>query len=417
MTQVPLNYSSKDDGKTVVLAMIKAPANTTSSAHGGPVFINPGGPGASGVEFMQIAGEFLHTIIGKQFDIVSFDLRGVSFSSPKVSIFNSTDEASNFASSEIYDLNSTSTAMSEEWERYQLLGKLAVERDVDGFLSHVLTDNVARDMLQMLEAMGQQKLQYWGFSYGTVLGAVFVTMFPDRVDHLVVDGIVDMDGYFANDAKDQIADADKVMQIFFDECFVAGPQSCAFHSLSPAEISTNLNALYEKVRANPVQVPTGNTSILVTYDLLRQVVFSTLSSPLAFPQLALALQELSQGNGTAVAAQFVAASAETLKILEPYLAVGCGDAVPQNASPLELMAYMNTINSTFASLGIASMARCIGWKVHPESRFKGVRQSSCLHAGLCCGTHTQLEGPVGGNTKFPLLVIGNTADPVTPLAA
>ncbi|KAF9262959.1 alpha/beta-hydrolase [Marasmius fiardii PR-910] len=395
--QVPLNYSSTDDGKTVVIAMIKVPANTTMTGPSqGPVFVNPGGPGVSGIQLIQLLGESLHGVIGQQFDVVSFDPRGVGFSSPKVTIFDSTAETNNFASGEIYDLNSTSTAMSKEWERYQLLGKLAVERDADGFLNHVSTDNVARDMLQMLEVMGQQKLRYWGFSYGTVLGAAFATMFPDRVGRLVIDGVVDMDGYFANDVKNQISDADKVIQIFFDECFAAGPQGCAFHASSRAEIATKLDALYEKVRVNPVKVSTGNTSTVVTYDMLRQVVFSTLSGPLGFPQLASALQELSEGDGTALAMQFITTSASTLTILEPYLAIGCGDATPQNAGPSELTAYMNTINSTFASLGIASMARCAGWKVHPESRFKG---------------------PVGGNTDYPLLVIGNTADPVTPLAA
>ena len=79
-------------------------------------------------------------------------------------MFNSTEEATRFTASETFELNSTSTAVEEDYELFQLFGKTTVERDTDGFLNHVSTDNVAHDMLKLAEAMGQEKLQYWGFS-------------------------------------------------------------------------------------------------------------------------------------------------------------------------------------------------------------------------------------------------------------
>ncbi|KAJ8080142.1 hypothetical protein PM082_016970 [Marasmius tenuissimus] len=158
--EVPLNRSQPEDGKTVAIAVIKYPA-ANSSTHGGPIFLSPGGPGGSGIEMVLVGGAQLQKIVGTQFDVVSFDPRGVGSSTPKISVFNSTEEATQFVMNGVWDLNAT---IEEEYERYQVFGTMAAERDVDGFLSHVSTDNVAHDMLSLAEGMGQEKLRYWGFS-------------------------------------------------------------------------------------------------------------------------------------------------------------------------------------------------------------------------------------------------------------
>ncbi|KAJ8080110.1 hypothetical protein PM082_016938 [Marasmius tenuissimus] len=298
----------------------------------------------------------------------------------------------------VWDLNATSTAIEEEYERYQLFGKMAAERDVDGFLSHVSTGNVAHDMLSLAEGMGQEKLQYWGLSYGSALGSTFATMFPDRVGRLIIDGCLDMDAYLRNDLKIQMADSDKAMQRFLDGCVAAGPETCPIHASSSAEINANINFLLEGLRTNPVEVKLdSNITIPITYDSLRFVIFSVLNTPDHYQELATGLQQLAEGNGSIVAGVFASTVRNELKTNEAYVAVECSDADPLDMGPSELRRYMAGINSTFAGMtAIQSMARCTGWKIHPESRFKG---------------------PVGANTSFPLLVIGNTADPITPLLA
>ncbi|KAL0069162.1 hypothetical protein AAF712_003850 [Marasmius tenuissimus] len=162
--EVPLNHSQPDDGKTTAIAIIKYPAAADASTQGGPIFFNPGGPGGSGVELVIARGAGLQKIVGTQFDVVSFDPRGIGATTPKISVFNTSEEATQFVAGEVWDLNATSTAIKEQYKRSQLFGKLAADHDVDGFLSHVSTDNVARDMLSIAESMGQEKLQYWGFS-------------------------------------------------------------------------------------------------------------------------------------------------------------------------------------------------------------------------------------------------------------
>ncbi|KAJ8080169.1 hypothetical protein PM082_016997 [Marasmius tenuissimus] len=390
--EVPLNHSQPNDGKTTAIAVIKYPAAANASTQ------VPGGPGGSGVELVIARGAGLQKIVGTQFDVVSFDPRGIGATTPKISVFNSTEEATQFVAGEVWDLNATSTAIEEQYERYQLFGKLAADRDVDGFLSHVSTDNVARDMLGIAVSMGQEKLQYWGFSYGSALGSIFATMFPDRVGRLIIDGCLDMDSYLRNNLGNQMADADKAMQWFVDDCVAAGPEACPLHASSSTEVNANLNSLLEDIRTNPIKVELdSNTTVVITYGGLRSLIFSTLNAVAGYQELATGLKQLSEGNGTYIAAGIAGMLQNEVQSNEGFVAVECSDADPLDMGPSELRKYMAGINSTFAGLtAMQAMTRCTGWKIHPESRFKG---------------------PVGANTSFPLLIIGNTADTVTPLIA
>ncbi|THV01226.1 alpha/beta-hydrolase [Dendrothele bispora CBS 962.96] len=387
--QVPLNYSNPDDCQTAAIAVIKLNATIEeSSQYGGPIFVNPGGPGASGVDFALQAASTLQSIVGSHFDIIGFDPRGIKNSTPKISVFQakeeSKEERSNWFAREAADLNSTADALPEAWARYQVFGQLAQNRDhdSDGFLDFVTTDNVARDMLGMVEALGEEKLQYYGGSYGTVLGAVFSTMFPDRVGRVVIDGCLDMDSYFRNDLKNQMVDTDKAMQAFFDGCHSAGPEACAFFNSSPSQIEANLEAIYDSVCTQPVPVFSGETYGVITYDALRLVVVGALQSA-NFPMLAAGLAELSTGNGTAIYQMFAEGLSETVAVTESMIAIKCSDA--------------DLLHVDWGSIWLVFIRLLLerGWEFHPNSRFKG---------------------PVGGNTSFPL-VIGNTADPITSLSA
>jgi hypothetical protein len=185
-------------------------------AYRGPVFFNPGGPGGSGILFMTTSGKQVSEVIGPQFDFVSFDPRGMSIkvgriashlsllgvgqSTPPARFFTNDAQRQFFDfSANGYDANTTSDVganIPRLWAQAQVLGHLAEDND-NGILAHMHTGNVARDMLAMANASGQEKLQYWGISwvndlldffshsmifdrYGTVLGATFATMFPVR---------------------------------------------------------------------------------------------------------------------------------------------------------------------------------------------------------------------------------------------
>ncbi|THV00208.1 hypothetical protein K435DRAFT_776675 [Dendrothele bispora CBS 962.96] len=370
LAQVPLNYSEPDGG-TAAIAVIKLNATVEASQYGGPIFLNPGGPGASGISFALGVAPFLQPVFGNQFDIIGFDPRGVNNSTPKTSIFRTEEESSAWFAQDVTDLNSTKEALPEAWARYQVFGQLAQNRNDDNSLNFVSTDNVARDMLSMVEAFGEEKLQFYGASYGTALGALFSTMFPVRC--------LDMDGYFNNDMKFMVEDIDKAMQTFFDTCHSAGPQACAFYDSSPSQIEANLEAIYDSVRKQPIPYVSGDTFSIITYDVLRETILLALREQAHFPELAAGLKGLSTGNGTSI-----------FQLINEMLAPP-SEAGPTADDVLQLQSDMASINSTFAGTeGLQIMTYCSGWKIRPEGRF---------------------NGPVGGNTSFPLLIMSSTIAP------
>ncbi|KAF9031836.1 hypothetical protein BDZ89DRAFT_1063719 [Hymenopellis radicata] len=409
--QVPLDYSNKA-GATAAIAVIKYASTAPAEDYRGAVLINPGGPGGSGVLVLQTLGPKAAALIGAQYDIVSFDPRGIGASTPRFEFFLTEAEralwlANPYTSSTVLNVTDDPLALPRMWANSRVLGQMAKDRDTSGILEHGGTDNVARDMLRITEANGQHMLLYYGISYGSTLGATFAAMFPDRVGRMLLDGVPDVQGYYAGDWRNGVLDADRAMQTFFDGCYAAGPNNCAFYASSPSEIESNLNTLYASVLAEPVPVYSSSSPAygIVDYSILRSAVKTALSTPYAsFSILAQGLAELAAGNGTIIYEMQLdgvpfecatSSSATYLNTWEAQFAVACGDGVEVTDSVADLEEYWKQVSgiSTFADTIIRVRVGCSGWKVHRKGR------------------------PISGNTSFPLLLIGNTADPVTSLAS
>ncbi|KAJ7127789.1 Alpha/Beta hydrolase protein [Mycena epipterygia] len=411
LLQVPLDYSSATAG-TVSIAIARYPANCTKSEYRGPILLNDGGPGGSGVDYVVEVGASIATIIGEQFDIVGFDPRGVSYSTPIVSFFRTAAERALWmpATSDIVfpALNQTADAVAQQWARAQILGQLAVNRNDGNYIQHITTDNTARDMLRITEAFGFEKVQYWGVSYGSVLGSTFAAMFPDKVGRVVVDGVMPMDTWYSANLTREAADTDKALQTFFDGCAAAGPEACAFSAPSSIEVAANLDALFAAIEIQPVPVITPVSYGVVDYTFLRNSVFHALYSPYdSFVALAQGLADLAMGNATTLytaeeVPPFECECNSTTPFhengYEALVAISCGDMAVESDTVSQLQAYYASIQaiSSIADMYGNWRVVCSGWKLHREDRF---------------------NGPFGApNTSFPLLIIGNTADPVTPIA-
>ncbi|KAJ7683904.1 TAP-like protein-domain-containing protein [Mycena olivaceomarginata] len=406
---VPLDYSDPSVG-TAALAIIRLPANVSKEEHRGPVFFNPGGPGGSGVDTLVEIGLAFTTLLGNQRDIVSFDPRGVSYSTPTISFFeNDVERALWNAASPPLSLNASSDAIQQVWGRAQLQGQLAAQWDTSGILKYMTTDNTARDMLLISQKFGFEKLQYYGVS--SVIGATFAALFPDKVERIIIDGVLDADEWYKANLTSEGIETDKVLQTFFDGCAEAGPDLCAFYKPTAAEIADRLSALTAFIRAQPVPVITPTSYGLVDYSFLRWQIFQTLYAPYVyFPALAESLAALERGNGTmlyellGVSAPFecdCGGANDTVPFHlndgEAVYAIRCGDAVEVTDSIEQLAEYYNdAVRSTTAfqeNLVAANRFGCDGWRVHREGRF---------------------VGPVAGNTSVPLLFVTTSADPVTP---
>ncbi|KAF7304001.1 AB hydrolase-1 domain-containing protein [Mycena indigotica] len=413
---VPFDYSSPSAG-TAVIAVIRfrAQVSPTDPAYRGPILINPGGPGGSGVQFLLSIASQLSTVLGPNFDFVSFDPRGVLFSTPTVSLLGSTTETALWnAAAWPASLNASSdlTAFSRLWGLAQVQGQLAARRDSTGILKYLTTDNVARDMQSINQKLGYDKLQYYGFSYGTALGATFAAMFPDKIERMILDGVIGMEGWFQTNETIASTSIDAALGTFFTSCAAAGPSRCAFATSSsgtPKDISDRLTALTNDVRKQPVPVVTSAGYGLVDYSLLRETVFSSLYAPYdRFPILAQALADLERGNGTTLYAfsgltqplyQCGDSPSNADNANDVQIAVTCSDGAEIKDTFDQLVAFYHSVDkvSQFSEFLVGRQrVTCSGWKVYREGRFKW-------------------PGRVA-NTSFPILFVSNTADPATSKA-
>ncbi|KIY72456.1 alpha/beta-hydrolase [Cylindrobasidium torrendii FP15055 ss-10] len=421
-SSVPFNYSSPDVG-TAVIALVRLPANVSSSADGeyrGPVLLNPGGPSGSGVNFvLGLNSRLLESLFGSSFDIVGFDPRGIGRTTPPIRLFSSDaqrDEWGATRHSHVSNTTANPTVLDDNWVSSDTLGRLAIENDREGILPHVTTDNDARDMFSIVEAMGREKLQYYGISYGSVLGATFAALFPEKIERMVLDGIVNYDNYFRGSWTPGLETADDALALYAKSCFNAGPNVCAFsgNASSGDEVLQNVLDLLDAVIASPVPVP-GFDGKSVDFNLLKAVIFQSLYHPYTIdPRLSKGLLELSQGNGTLISVMGTPTDLNATNEIsnlspdfvyssemqsEALTTVACSDAGRAATSLDEIKAIYEEAAkiSSFADNWMTIEEACAGWKIRPESTFRGPLTAA--------------------NTSFPILFIGNTFDPVTPLSA
>jgi len=348
-------------------------------------------------------GDLLSIILGPQFDVVGFDPRGIARSKPFVSFFKNDVERV------LWDLglkvvNNSGEGIGRTWARSQVLGQLASETDY-GYLRHINTDQTARDMLRIVEAHGRSKIQYWGFSYGSVLGATFAAMFPDKVERLVLDGVVDSENYYATLWSNNLLDTDKALESFFTGCAEAGPHGCHFWAPTAEDIRQNLTALYDSIRSHPLPIKTKSQYGLLDYSMLRMAVFASLYNPYAaFQFLAQSLAELAAGDGTKIFELLnpppyqcsCGPSDRITSVRDAQLAILCndGDDVPGDLESSQIYFDSLTNSSSWAEIWAGIRLGCVGWPKFPKDHF---------------------QGPFKATTSHPILLVGNTADPVTPL--
>jgi pimeloyl-ACP methyl ester carboxylesterase len=195
--QVPLNYSDPG-GRKITLALTEVPATAPASRRHGILLVNPGGPGGSGTSMASFVAEGLEPSVAAEYDIIGFDPRGVGASVPSM-----TCDPSFFARARPNYIPASPAAEQAMENRARTYAK-DCEQKYGWLLPYLTTKNVARDMNQIRLAMGQSKLSYFGYSYGTYLGQVFATLFPHQLYRMVLDSTVNPQGvwYADNIAQD-----------------------------------------------------------------------------------------------------------------------------------------------------------------------------------------------------------------------
>jgi pimeloyl-ACP methyl ester carboxylesterase len=289
---VPLDYD-EPAGPQVQIALAKVPA-TDPAQRIGSLFFNPGGPGGPAVEFLQTAGASRFAALNQRFDIVAFDPRGVGQSSPSIDcvIPESEDPATQPSPTPI-DLDADAlVALAQRYVDSCLASN-------DEILAHVSTANVARDLDLLRAAVGDERLSYLGYSYGTFLGATYAALFPDRHRALVLDGAIDPVAYIADPVSlstEQLAGFELALDRFLLACAADQAACSGFGGSDPA-------AAYDALLAAAATAPlpadryTPDTRP-VTVDDVRAVTSKLLYSKPAWGLLAEALAQGAAGDGS-----------------------------------------------------------------------------------------------------------------------
>ncbi|GLF94520.1 alpha/beta hydrolase [Streptomyces yaizuensis] len=273
---VPLDHGDPSRG-TVDIALVRAKAKGPGKRIGSLLF-NFGGPGGSGVAGLPLSAAQFSTL-NSQYDLVSFDPRGVADSSAVVCRDSERTE-------EAHRIDQTPDTAAEEstyLATARAFGAGCAERS-GRILPHVGTENAARDMDLIRGALGDEKLHYLGFSYGTELGAVYAHLFPARVGRLVLDGVVDPTADFVGGARNQVMGFQRALENYFED-----------RGIGAKEGTEQVVRLLERVDRSPLPTDSGRT---LTEGLALTGIILPLYSEDSWPQLTKALKAAEDGDGT-----------------------------------------------------------------------------------------------------------------------
>ncbi|GAB2913879.1 alpha/beta hydrolase [Nonomuraea fastidiosa] len=188
--QVPLDYR-RPKAQTIKLALNRIKAKVPSgSRHLGTLLINPGGPGSPGRNLTEYVASSLPADVAERYDIVGFDPRGVGGSEPAIHCM---DAETFYKAPRLDQIPRNRTHEKALRSRAARYAEACGDR-WSWLLPHLTTENSARDMDRIRAALGEEKISYFGYSYGTYLGAVYATLFPGRIKRLVMDSTVDPSG-------------------------------------------------------------------------------------------------------------------------------------------------------------------------------------------------------------------------------
>ncbi|KAH8705956.1 TAP-like protein-domain-containing protein, partial [Talaromyces proteolyticus] len=500
---VPLNWNATttptasndepEEAETrVAVAIIKLPAKVpvTDPQYGGPIIVNPGGPGESGIYQVLSDGESLQALVDsegsditlsnsevqfpKHFDILSFDPRGANNTTPRLRCFPDA------FSQQVWQLQSpdygllwhSESIIGMDWGRAAALGASCShgrDHDAENIVPYLNTAQTVEDMLQIVEKEGEwreqearrlmtgerprtgnsigseedgeiikrvayrpseEKIKYWGMSYGTLLGATFAAMHPDRVGRMILDGVVDPADHYSGRWLTQLQDSDQIVSKFCEYCFQAGPEKCPIYTgSSPADVEARFTSILYHLKENPIAVsPLRSDGIsspeMVTYNDVHLRLLSGLYFPFTmaenFFSLLLALESRNSSSRdlvTMVSGKQALLTPsgcqqndeESSELNVPYVSgVGAFQAI----SCMDIGGPLNLTRQDFRDY----LAELLG-----QSQWIG---PSWARNKLACEGFTvtpvwkpalKFETQEWANTSHPLLIIGNSHDTVTPL--
>ncbi|KAM3505677.1 hypothetical protein MY11210_007867 [Beauveria gryllotalpidicola] len=472
---LPLDWLDEASNETVALALIKSDAvvGVDDAAYAGPVLSNPGGPGGSGVSHLRGAVAQLRDMVDtpgkKHFEYVSFDPRGVGRTTPQVNCYPDgrlPRSAAIWKSRGSGGVDGGPAALPYSLGMATIQGNRCGEFNGD-LLRYVGTTSVARDMLAVVEKIDEYnekhlkkgktpekgslmelrsdsdtkkakkdlpRLQYLGFSYGTVLGNYFASMFPERIGRVLLDGVCDIDDYATGDGwLSNTVDTDEMTERFFQGCFDAGADICPLHrsgDSSGADISQRFWDWVDGLDQAPSFVTKKDQAVVLQSGDLRTLLLGAMYQPLTlFKEAASLVDAAMRGNTTALYDLVSSISGGPLEEACPVgggngpasadgfpdasSAVLCGDGDDitgrdtafWRAYVAKQLAQSSVAGATWSNIRLA----CSSWRAPAKWQFHGPFTTPA--------PSDNASAPEPGRPAAPVLFLSNRFDPVTPLRA
>ncbi len=381
---VPLDHDDPSLG-TIDLYVVRHQA-TDPDNRIGALLVNPGGPGSGGSFLAQFAEQIYGADLVERFDIIGWDPRGTGLSEPFIDCVDDLDP--------YFTLDSSPDTPEEETLLIEALGEFTAGCATRSgeLLDHITTVDAARDMEAIRMALGEDQLSYFGWSYGTKLGAVWATLFPDTVRAAVLDGAIDPTLGRVDGLVDQAAGFQSTLESFLADC--AADATCPLNDDGDPESA--LADLLTRIETEVIPTSPGRPDL--TSGIAETGIANALYSEDAWPSLAQALADAIDGDGSGLLAQYdqymVRLDDGTYtNDLEAYFAISCvddPDAAGVDAAVAErarFLAAAPLVGTTIA----AEVLLCSQWpSVDPVV--------------------TEMTGVGAG----PIVVVGNTGDPATP---
>ena len=410
---VPLDYANPK-GETISIAMKKRA--TTDGHSQGTLFINPGGPGDSGVSFAERAGNAFTPDLLSAYDIIGFDPRGVG-SSTAITCTSDDDSADSTAEPSASGEASASPSASgtpsaaasagtassgdsfEEWSEatrqsfQDLADQCAAGTKPAALLDHVDTVSAARDLDILRALAGQEKLNYLGFSYGTYLASVYAETFPGNTGRMVLDGAIDPSLSLAEQGLGQAKGFEQALRTYVDYC----------QNSTGCPLSGGTDAGVQQIRdlitsANSTPLATGDPNRTVTgADIVTALSEYLYTTEQNWEPLNKALdQAINHHDGSAFAASEEQDSSSKDDGGGTFQAVTCLDYPVEGDTTTWAAQYEQAKREApiFGDSAVGMDLVCSVWG------HNGTRKPTQIHA----------------RGAAPILVVGTTGDPATPYA-
>jgi pimeloyl-ACP methyl ester carboxylesterase len=387
--RVPLDYT-QPDGESIELFVLRVRYGQQRDRIGS-LLVNPGGPGGSGLDAAVGLGLSLPVGLLGRFDLVGFDPRGVGLSTPVECIPD-----------ELKDRGTALDPDARTEEDYQEQVELAREiaescsEEYGDTLEHYNTEETARDIDLVRQAVGDDELTYLGYSYGTRLGSVYAHLFPDRVRALVLDGAV-------NPVEDDLASSEAQARGFenaYDQFAADCRRRGAACPIGP-DARRSLAALLDQARGSPIPSRKSGEEREATAGHVLLAAISALYDQEDWPELATALADARRGDAAGV---FTLADrynqrdsdGDYTNILDANIAINCADSddrISDDTVREKLVAWRRNYPLFGSSLALGLLG-CQQW-LAPRHPLPEVRADGAP----------------------PILVIGTRHDPATPYAS